>query len=294
MALSAAVLVPACSGLNTVPEFDPADSFAAFVASDYGLDENKGKLVIPVQIASIDPIKTTVSYKIVEGTAKKGVDFNDTNSSAVLTFDGKARTQDIVINVVNHEGDYTGDLTFSIELVSATGINIGAENKVNVSIYDLDHPLAPILGEYSASSVCNYDGPSSWTMTMFKDAKDIKTVWIQGLTDVYKPGQLVYATVLYDDSGEETSDHISGIVIPAGQFASYSASYDMTPVGCYITSQGIGYAVEPLYFAYKNGTFTFDPQEDGQSMGILVFNLEHTSPAGWWSAFTVPPTYVKK
>ena len=206
-------LLASCDGLNTVPVFDDADSFASLTVSSQGIDENGGQLVIPVQVASTSPLKTSVAYEIVEGTAKKSVDFKDTNTSGVLTFSGGdkgPRVKNIVIDIINRDGEYTGDVTFTINLVSATGINIGAEKSCKVTIYDLDHPLADILGKYSATCT-DVSGPMSFELELLKDPKDPEIVWCNHLCPT-TPNTFnnVYARV-EGEKGNRT------LIVPTGQ-----------------------------------------------------------------------------
>lgn len=187
---AALLAVFSCSGLNEFPEFDPAESFAAFDKGSYMVNEDVGKLVIPVSVASIDPVNTTISYRINDGTAKAGVNVKDTNSSAVLTFADGSRTENIVLEIISHEGEYTGDLDFSVELLSATGLKLSAESICNITIADLDHPLAAILGTYVATSQ-NYSGADiSWELTLTKDEKDVTVVHV----DYFTPGCIQYAS----------------------------------------------------------------------------------------------------
>lgn len=284
-----AISMVGCQGLNELPEFEPSESFASFPKLSFNIDENKGQVVIPVQIASIKPVNTVVSYQVVDGTAKSGVNYKDTNASAVLTFDGTVREQSIVIDIVDLAGEYTGDLSFEVKLLSATGLKISAENACKVTISDLDHPLAAILGDYAATATSSYDGAVSWTMTLLKDAKDITVVWIHGITDeILGENQMFYAYVNFDEAG-----NIVGFTIPQGQIVPYSSSYDFWLVG---NKAGTGsyYPNAPLTWKFEKGTFTFDGDEPN-SMGILaVSHSDNSSIAGWWNKYDVPPMYVKK
>lgn len=283
-----AVAATACSELNTTPVFEESESFAAFIKSSYGLNEDAGKVVIPVQIASISPVKTQVSYVINDGTAKKGVDYEDTNASAVLSFDGTTREQNIVINLIDRAGEYTGDLSFTVTLKSATGIKLSVESTCSVTIYDLDHPLASILGSYSAKATSSFDGDVSWTMNLLKDPKDITVVWINGITnELLRDDQLFYANVDFDEDG-----NIIGFTCPAGQIVPQSSSYDLWLVGNKAGS-GSYYPNAPLSWSLQNGTFTFAGDEPN-SIGILaVSHSDNSSIAGWWNRYDVPPSYTK-
>lgn len=256
-------LLASCNGLNTVPVFDDADSFASITMSSGGIDENGGQLVIPVQVASINPIKTSVAYEIVEETAKRGVNFKDTNTSGVLSFPGGekgARVQNIVIDIINLAGQYTGDVTFTIKLVSATGINIGAENSCKVTIYDLDHPLADILGKYSATCT-DVSGPMSFTLELLKDPKDPEIVWCNHLcpttpstfNNVYArvegekgSRKLIFPTgQVFQDSYQDDGAAILYICVNDGgyQVGEGEIVFTQTPTG-FISENGYGYVTD--------------------------------------------------
>ena len=209
----AALLASSCSKLNTVPVFDAAESFASISVETASVAENKGQIVIPVQVASIDPVKTSISYKLIDGTAKAGVDYEDTNASAVLTFDGEQRTADIVIKIIDRPGDYTGDLDFSVELVAATGLKLSMEKTCKVTINDLDHPLAAILGSYTVSCYDYFQKAVTYTITLSKDPKDISVAWADFLLPVMRNGKFypVYCVVAKDEGGNYT------LSFPGGQ-----------------------------------------------------------------------------
>lgn len=285
---SAAMFV-ACQGLNNIPEFESTESFASFPLTAVALNENMGQVVIPVEIASIQPVQTVVSYKITDGSAKAGVDYKDTNSDAVLTFDGTKRSQDIVIDIFDRSGEYTGDLSFTIELVSAKDLKLSAEKTCTVKIQDLDHPLASILGEYSGSAVSSYDGAVSWTMTLVKDPDDVTMVWISGVTNEYlSASQMFYANVIFGDE-----DEILGLSVPAGQ---------KVPDGSYLAwlvgnkaGSGSYFPEDPLIWMFNGTTLVYEPQGDMNSIGIIaVYPNDPNTPLGWFNRYDVPPTFVKK
>lgn len=209
-----AALFASCDKLNETPTFSKSESFAAITISSLSVDEDKGQIVIPVQVASIDPVNTSVSYRLVDGTAVAGVNYEDTNESAVLTFADGSREENIVINIINHPGEFTGDLGFSIELLSATGLKLSLENTCKVTICDIDHPLAAILGSYTVNCTEHWAGETSYTMNIVKDDKDLNTVWCDGIcpmvagASAYSP---VYATVSQDEDGNYT------LSFPCGQ-----------------------------------------------------------------------------
>ena len=217
IAFVALLLVPSCKKLNENPVFEASESFAAFTQDVISVDENKGTLSIPVEIASIDPVKTTVSYKITDGKAKAGENFKDLNESAVLVFDGKTRSQNIELQIIDNAGEFTGDLDFSIELIAATGLKLSMEKTCKVTIVDLDHPLAAILGSYTVSCNDYWKKEQTYTMNLVKDPKDITVVWCEQIVLLSKTK--AYANVTKD---EETGAYT--LSFPGGQVL--AASYD--------------------------------------------------------------------
>ena len=294
IATAFAAFFTACEGLNTIPEFDESEAFASFPTALFSINEDGGQVVIPVEIASIKPVQTVVAYKIIEGTAKAGVDFKDTNSAATLNFDGTARRQNIVIDILPHIGDYTQDKSFSIELIKPADLKVSLENTCSITILDLDHPLAEILCDYAGTATSSYDGDVAWTMTIQKDPKDVTVIWMKGITNEFMAeNQKFYANVNFDEGGK-----IIGITFPAGQYAPYPgySSYDFYLVG---NTAGTGsyFPDSALTWAYANGKFTYDG-ESPDSIGIIAVvkgGSVTTSGdiAGWWNRYDVPPSFTK-
>lgn len=248
VALSAAF---SCSRLNETPVFEDSMSFVAFDVTSVIVNENAGSVSIPVTIASIDPKAVTVAYTVTDDTAKAGVNFNLNDPSAVLAFDGQTRTMNLVIDIVNLAGEYTGDLSFSLALVAPGNLALGANSTCTVKISDLDHPLADILGTYSVKAEDFAQGSVNWTMTISKDPKDVNVVWIDYVCPLAMQGSMaVYANVSEDHKtisipcGQEVEDGLTFVeyTYDNGHYATSSGSVDMVSVtpGVFTTTQGIG------------------------------------------------------
>jgi len=222
MAGAAAFTALASCNLNDCPTFDDADAFVAFDKTGIMVDETAGSVTIPVTIASIAPVKTSVTYEVVDGTAKAGENYSLADESAVLTFDGKTRTQEIVINITNKQGEYTGDLSFTINIISGgKSLNLGANSSCTVKISDLDHPLAALLGDYTATGFSYFDGAEeSWTLTMYKDDADINVVWIDGIISAFSG---YYPSADFRVYGNVSADKTT-ISLPLGQVLKTKAS----------------------------------------------------------------------
>ena len=214
-ALSAAF---SCSSLNETPVFSSEDSFVAFDKGAAIVNEDAGKISLPISVASIDPVGVTVAYEVVDGTAKVGENFKLVNESATVVFDGQARSSVIEIDIVNVAGEFTGDLTFTVNLVSAGSLDLGFNKSCTVTIADLDHPLSDVLGTYSVAGESYFNGPASWEAEFTKDAVDLTKVWMRGLAPGFATaGDLIYGFV--------SEDH-NTITIPIGQILPYNSTYN--------------------------------------------------------------------
>ncbi len=186
--VGAAVLLASCDK-NEPVSFDDRNAFAAFDNTTlYVSEDAKENLLIPVTLASVKGLEETIKFEIVEleqgdpKGARKGVNFELVTTSGVLSFDAEHRTQYIEIKPLYYP-EYTGDLSFSIKLVDSETLPAGSENVCKVIVNDIDHPLSFLLGEYTATGVNQWDGPTEWTMTLYKDEKDDTMVWIDNLFD---------------------------------------------------------------------------------------------------------------
>ncbi len=246
----AAASLAACS-LNPLPTFNDADSFVAFDKTAVSVNENAGTVTIPLTIASINPVKTNISYELVDGTAKAGENYEGSDESAVLVFDGTERTGSIVVNIKNMAGTYTGDLSFTVKLVSATGLNLGASSSCTVTIADLDHPLSSILGKYKATANDKGKGSVEWELTLSKDAKDVSIVWI----DYVCPLAANNPSLTWNIYGI-VSDDLKTITIPCGQKP--GAEYDTDDPFTFIW-----FDYDNGYKIRESGNVTMTSAEDG-------------------------------
>ena len=166
-----------CGKMNDLPTFNDKDAFVAFSSATASFNENAGTVNIPVTLVSLRGFTTSVSFKVIEGSAKSGVNFTVAGANS-LNFTPESPIQNIQIQIINRANLFTGDVSFSIELDNPGAVNLGAAKKITVNIADLDHPLATILGNWTASGESYLNGDQSWTITLAKDARDVSKVWI--------------------------------------------------------------------------------------------------------------------
>ena len=225
-----AALFSSCN-LNESPKFNDKDAFVAFDKAAVSVKEEGKTVVIPVTLASLKGVSTSVSYEAVDGTAKNGVDYKLADETGTLTFSAEARTQYITVNIIERDGVFTGDLKFSLKFKSTGDVAEGAENSCTITILDHDHPLSAILGKYSASAESYYNGPSTWDLEIMKDEKDVTMVWFAGIIPYFATS---FAYPQYDTRFYGIADLEAGTIsIPIGQTCAYkyNGTYDISLLG---------------------------------------------------------------
>ena len=218
LAALAAVALASCN--NDQPEFNDKDAFVSFTDTKASVDENKATLEIPVQLSSLKGKEGTVDFEITAdktAPAVEGTNYTVANATRTLTFTKESNVQNIKLNIVDLAGTFTGDLRLNIKLKNAQGVNLGAESSFDVTIVDLDHPLAFMLGTFSASGPSQFNGAETWTVNIAKDDKDVNKVWITNMV----LGASSAAYPIYGTVNEEKTE----IRIPAYQVIMKSSSY---------------------------------------------------------------------
>lgn len=221
--LAGAVALASCDK-NEPNVFDDKDAFVAFdavsvtYAEDYSKDGATFK--IPVTLASVKGLEETVKFEVVtpeEKGAVADVNYKLLTTTGVLSFDAEHRTQYIEFETMT-DGEYTGDLKFIVKLLPTETLPVGSESECTVTISDIDHPLTFMLGSYTATGVNYWNGPTTWTMTFYKDAEDDHKVWIDNLfeKESWAADDTRYYGIVSDDN--------TTLNIPFGQTSEYTYS----------------------------------------------------------------------
>lgn len=218
--LAAASILASCDK-NEPSKFNDKDAFVAFDKTSLTLSEgSEDVLKIPVTLASVAGLEETIKFEVKEPekkAAKQGVNYEVLTKTGTLSFNAENRTRYIEVKAIP-DGEYTGDLQFSVVIYGTETIKLGSENTCTVTLNDVDHPLGFMLGAYTATGVSYFNGPSTWTMTFFKDADDDHKVWIDNLfqNDSFAGADTRYYGIVNED--------LTSLNIPFGQESEYKYS----------------------------------------------------------------------
>lgn len=220
----AMMALASCQSLNQDPVFNDDDAFVSFDIASATISEDGGMITIPVTLASVEGVSSTVSYEFIDGTAVLGRNYKPVDESGILNFSKDNRTAKIDVQIIDNPGVFTGDLNFTIKFKSTGSVKESAENSCVITIRDNDHPLSSILGTYIAYPTGSSRGYTDYEVEITKDPDgDLTMVWFNGLAhrswinDGITP---IYGNVQFDEDG-----NITGIVVPSGQGTGVDAGY---------------------------------------------------------------------
>ncbi|MBP8904578.1 MAG: hypothetical protein KBG43_08170 [Paludibacteraceae bacterium] len=244
------------------------------------------EIKIPVLLTSLAGLSSSVDFEIItEGsTAIEGKHFTIVNTSKTLNFTKDQPTQDIIVKTIDNS-TFDGDVSFAIKLNDPGDVNLGASKKINIKINDDEHPLLFILGSLTAKGTSYYNGAEEWTVTIEKDATDLKKVWIKNFVlGGSSPTSPIYGVV---------NDEKTEIKIPVGQIIAVSTSYPK------ITLRGY-YGPDGEEEIPTGGSITGTIAPDGQitfvdEFGSYVWtNEDMTAGAGWYNIYQAGVTLKKQ
>ncbi|SHE70769.1 Calx-beta domain-containing protein [Mariniphaga anaerophila] len=281
--LAGIVLFFSACELNDYPKFDDAEAFVAFSSENMTVTEDAGTLEIPVRLTSLSGLSSTVSFDFIDSTAVKGRDYSLKGGASVLNFDGNEAVQNIEVDIVNHNGVFTGDMKFGVRITSSGSVNAGSIDTMWVTIADLDHPLAFILGEFTATATSYFNDKEEWTVTLDKDISDVNKVWI---TNLVNRGSSAKSPV-YGIVNEEQTE----IKIPVGQVTVLSDTYDVLLKGFYGPDGETGIEDGGAITGLIDPDGTIHIQDE---FGSQAFTKGTTNSAGWYNIFQADAVLVKK
>lgn len=278
--VAAAVTLLLAASCNRKVEYQ-YEKYATLYHSSFTVAENAGELRIPVLVKNTKGADVQVSVKIAEGTAEEGVDYEVVSpANGILSFSGDTDSLDVVINLLTPDvGEFTGAKNFTVSVASATeGVGVGLISNANVTIDDIDHPLAAFIGTWTGDM-----------LGMFQSAKWPTTI-----------------TISADPNGDPFTDLIfdGGInpyfVAAIGANPSFTAKVDGA-VATVLAEQPMGYSdVVLLGFDHADPDAAanydnahFELQEDGTLVQLNAFGAYTPSGKGFYEIYLGGAVFTK-
>lgn len=280
--LVAAALMSFTSCSNDYPTFDDADAFVAMTSSSAYVAETGKTLKVPVMLTSLSGIEKTVEFSLTPDEtagAIEGTHYKLVNSSKSLSFTKENPTQYIEFEILDND-IFEGDVRFTITLTKPDGLNLGANKSCIVTIEDDEHPLAFILGSFTAKGISYYNGEQEWTARIEKDANDLSKVWIYGFVPGGQGSNIaIYGTV----NAEKTQ-----ISIPVEQTMVATSSYDGVLI-CFYGPEGDDQITDNLVGDIAaDGTISFKDW-----FGTYAYEAGTTTGAGWFNIIQSGAVFTK-
>lgn len=271
--LVAATLLLVSCDINKYPEFDDANAFVAIQKTSASIAENQGTLQIPVMLTSLSGIQGSVDFTLTPaatGGAVEGTHYKLLNSGKTLTFTKDEPVQYIQIEPIDND-TFGGDVSLTIKLENASGVQVGAVKECKVTIEDDEHPLSFILGTMHALGYDYFSGGAEeeWEATFEKDPSDVTKVWIYNICSG-GCNNAVYGIV---------SDDMTEIRIPVGQATANTSSYDVILEGFRDNGETDIEAGDCIIGKISpDGTIVIEDW-----FGAHAYNAGTTTSAGWYA-----------
>lgn len=253
----------------------PVEKFVTLDHYAYSVDETVAEVVIPVHIYNQDSHDVQVAVKFLDNTAVQGTDYEIISpESGLLTFPGGTDSLAIKVAIKPHVGVYTGTKNFGVQVSTSTdGVVHGELCTATVSIKDIDHPLASILGEYTAVGLCkSAGGQAQWKVTLAANDESVSKVNVTNLS-------------WYDETViGDVSEDLTVITIPYGQMyqaSGYATMFCGYAEGGYYTASG-----NLILTKTENGwAQSADIDTPQRKWGIGCLATQGGTPLGWLDYF---------
>ncbi len=260
--------------------------FVNLYRTTVSVNEDVGTVILPVKLGSLKGDKnTSVTFKVVEGTAKEGVNFTIEPAGKVLNFNGTDSLA-IKINVVDQPGVFTGSVDFQIELESATNdYQIGGSNATSFTIKDNDHPLANLFGTYSGPAPGYWGDNYTAEVQILAYPDDVTKVLVYNL-DSYLAAYGYTAAKNYNIFTGTVNTEKTTVTIAAKQETGYVHS-----------SQGplyiVGFDAPNVDDASAYTDIVLEFSSDYKTISVPNGFACRTS-VGWWEIYVGPMKWTKK
>ncbi len=202
--------------------------FAEFGGSSTSVAENVGTIKIPVVLYHAAKKQVMVTVQGVDGTASLGKNYSISDlTSGVLTFEPGDSVKYVTVSIIDKPGVFTGTLAFSLKLSGATeNVEISNGSTYAVTIKDNDHPLAEIIGTYTATATALTAKTGSteavtWTCTFRPYDGDVTRLWCDKIIPMFAELPSYGDGSIYC----KVSSDKKRLSFPSGQTTSFNVGY---------------------------------------------------------------------
>lgn len=268
--LVAGTAVLAMASCSRIAEYKTYPFVVMEKTGSASVKESAGQVLIPVTAYNMEGKSGTVSFEVKDITGGKGTAYTIEPASGVLNFSGN-ETQNIIVNVIDNTGTYTGNEAFTITLTGTTGdLTLGNAYNLNFSIVDNDIPVdwAYVTGTWEAS---DFGAAETYEIEISK--VDETTV---ELANLWGGGQTITGTITFNEE-DNTADiwfdgfqvvYVHGTYGPVGIFG-MTESGDLDGANGYavhaeVTAAGISIGPwialiltgDYAYYSFDSGGYT--------------------------------------
>lgn len=228
-------------------------SYVIMEQTTFTVKEDVGTVLIPVSSYNSNSLSGSVYFKVTDVTATQGTDYTVEPASGVLAFNGNS-TEYIQISVIEHAGELTGALKFTVELTSTSGdiTDLGGISTCVVEIQDNDVVVDwdYVEGVWKATD----DGSSTYKVEIKKESETtfkIANLWNKGYT--------ISGTIAFDKASNSANIVFEGGQVvyvhdkygPCGIYGESGGSY----VDCPATVTASGIVIGPWYAVILTGDY---------------------------------------
>lgn len=150
-------------------------NYVTFDARRAKIKETAGIYKLPVTVHNSD--KCIVTYKVTDGSAKAGEDFDVVDEAGNPDPSGTMQISSgvgyIYIKVVDRSGIETGNKSFQVDLLKAStnDVNLGNTSTVKCTIVDIDAAINKLMGSWSGSGKDPWGDPASlsWYLDVLEE-----------------------------------------------------------------------------------------------------------------------------
>ena len=197
--------------------------FVTLSQKAFSVREDAGSFTIPIRVVNGNGSAFKVTVSAVDGTAVNGTHYSIiAPATGIVDFGAEDEIQTVTIGLT-HIPDYVepGSVNFSLKLQTATGgVAVGASNTASVTITDADHPLADLIGAWTAhgwdaNGNAGNMTETTYTMNLSAYDGDVTKLYCDGINNmpnVMKGYGFTFPLVYCD-----VSDDKSTLSFPTGQ-----------------------------------------------------------------------------